>query len=541
MKNIKINNKNLKRAVAIGLAASVATGGLVAGCAKKQNDKIDLSSITDDQLKNLTFDELMTYLEDGMKKDNAQSVYDFLENFNGEFADSLKLDGDADKKFQITWDTAIAMSLGYNQYSATEMYEMYDSYDLKAENLYKLVKGYTTMSIPAYIRLTSNTGIVNLIDDEAAREFYLKYENKLIEMNQARFAYLKSGEAADKSTFEARASEFNKMIRNDFLNDSGSTSFGSLDDTYATGSRASVVPIISAAMDITRNTSSRLTDEEVKELNLDGYCNTIETNLKENISKLQTMQDIVAMTQATGKEPTTAESSEKEETTEVKTTIDIKYAILREAAIKALQEENKYFISDELSTLPIVDFNSKIATILTTQATQYEKVTNSYSKSGKTTTKRYKSRKDLAKDYPELEKDAKKQEKKISEKYSKENEANRKKAEQEASSIAAEKSKENEAKADQEIKNKNDNAVVKDSSGNSYDDVTVTKNSNVGDVEIDNNHTTTDNSGKSDKNFDGPIYDSNGNIIAGRISISQNLFNHIASITNSVKVFIKSR
>ena len=60
MKNIKINNRNLKRAVAIGLAASVATGGLVAGCAKKQSDKIDLSSITDDQLKNLTFDELMT-------------------------------------------------------------------------------------------------------------------------------------------------------------------------------------------------------------------------------------------------------------------------------------------------------------------------------------------------------------------------------------------------------------------------------------------------------------------------------------------------
>lgn len=540
MKKIELNSENIKRFMAFITAATLVTTGVV-GCSnskKNENGTLDLSSVTDEQLKNLTFDELMEYLQDGMKKENVQTVYDFLDNFNGNLADSLKLDGDGDKKFQITWDTAIAMRLGYNQYSATEMYEMYDEYDLNAEALYKLVKGYTTMAIPAYLRLTNNTGIATLIDDKDAQDFYLKYENKLIEMNKARFTYLETGDSSDKSTFENKAKEFNQMIRDDFLNDSGEVSFGSLDDAYATGSYASVVPLISASMEITRNTSSKLTDAEVEELNLDGYCNTIETNIKDNVEKLQTMQAMKAMDDVTG--TTESTTGEKEEETQTVTTIDIKYEILREAAIEDLKKNEHYFRSNELSTLPVTDFNKDVASTLTSQSQAYTKAYANSTKRGKTTTKKYNSRSDLAKDYPDLVDDAKKQEDAISEKYSKENEENKNKAQSEANSKASQKSSENESKADQEIQDKNTTAEVKDNSGNTYD-YTVTQKSNVGDVVIDDNHTTTNNSGDSDKNFDGPIYDADGNIIAGKMGILDSITNTVNNIESVAKVLIKSR
>lgn len=514
MKKLKINKENIKKhkkgIIAGTVAFAIAVGGTIGAIvlSQKDKDKIDLSNVTDDQLRNLTFDELMQYLEEGLKKENALTVYNFLDNFNGDLADSLYLEGDRDKKFQIPWDTAIAMVVGYNQFDATEMYEMFDQYDLRAEDLYKLIKGYTTMSIPAYLRLTNNTGIADLIQDQESSEFYLKYENKLIDMNEARFQALKSGSEEDENAFYAQAKAFNQMVRDDFLNDSGEVSFGSQAISYATGSRASVVPIISAALEITRNTPSRFSDEEIEQLNLDGYCNTIEETITTNVEKLETARMLA------GLDSVTEATEEKNEEKEV-TAIDIKYEIIRDAAIKQLTEENKYYISDELSTLPVVDFTKEAAEALTKQAETYT-TTQAQKKQGSTTTKTYSSRDELVKDYPNLADEAKRQEDKINQQYEKENEEAKKKAQAEADKKADEKSKENEAAADKEIQDKNDNAEVKDEDGNVYDGYDV-KPGNSGDVVIDDEHTTQDQNGNSRPNFDGPIYDSNGNIIAGKI------------------------
>lgn len=538
------NKYTLVKAGAIFTSVAVV-GSMFAGCSKEQ---IDLSSVTDDQLVTLTFDELMEILQDGLKKENVMTVYNFLDNFNGNLADSLYLEGDGEKRFQIPWDTAIAMVLAYNEFDATEMYEMFDSYDLRANDLYRTIKGYTTMAIPAYIRLTSNTKIADLIQKQEDKEFYLKYENKLIEMNKARFKALESGSENDKNTFDAIAKSFHDMIRDDFLNDSGETSFGSLSEGYTSGKQGSVVPIISAAMDITRNTPGRFTDDEVEELNLDGYCNTIETIITENIKKLETAQTLAGMNMATGPtEKTTAESKEKEEIT----TIDIKYEIIREAAIKQLQKDDKYFISNELSTLPIHDFTGDMASRLSTQAQAYATTQVQRSKEEKTTSKEYSNKEDLEKDYPDLVDKAKKQEDEINKNYENENQKASSKAQQEANSKASQKSEENNKKADQEIKNKNTTAKVEDNKGNTHD--YEIKDPNSGNIVIDDSHTTTDKSGNSGLDFDGPIYDENGNEIAvkkygstaGYIKVLQidveRLFGPINKLTNTIGKLLSKR
>lgn len=513
------NNDLMKRIGALGCSI-IISATTFAACSNADNkNQVSIVSLTDDNLSKLSFEELMQYLKEGLKKENVTTVYDFLENFNGDLADSLYLKGDEDKKFQINWDTAIAMVLAYNEFSGSELYQMFDDYEMRANDLYKLIKGYTTMSIPAYIRLTNNTGISNLIKDKETSEFYLKYENKLIEMNKARFKVLETNSTQDMSTFSAQARAFNQMVRDDFLNDSGEVSFGSLSDSYASGTRASVVPIISAALEVTRSTTSRFTDKEIEQLNLDGYCNTIEEIITENIDNLKTVQVRATNTPS---EPTTAESKEQENIA-----IEINYSIIRKAAIKDLQEEKKYYVSDALSTLAVYDFTQEMANDLSTQSVTY--ATTQAQKKSSTSTKKYTKRKDLEKDYPELASSAKKQEKAISDKYEKENKEASSKAQSEANSKASQKSAENESKADQEIKDKNTTAKVQDSNGNSYDDYTVSSGNN-GNVVIDDNHTTTEKNGDSSPNFDGPIYDENGNIIAntGKMNLLSN------------KVFVKS-
>lgn len=516
----KLYNKNLlKRVGALGCAVIMSTTTFAACSNADTNNQMSVVSLTDDNLSKLSFEELMQYLEDGLKKETVTGVYDFLENFNGDLTDSLYLKGDEDKKFQINWDTAIAMLLAYNELSGSEMYQIFDDFELKTNDLYKLIKGYTTMSIPAYLRLTNNTGISNLIKDKETQEFYLKYENKLIEMNKARFKALETNAPQDMSTFSAQARAFNQMVRDDFLNDSGEVSFGSLSDSYASGTQACVVPIITAALEITRSTTSRFTDKEIEQLNLDGYCNTIEKIITENIDNLKTTQ---VRTTSTPNEPTTAESKEQEIID-----IDINYSMIRKVAIKDLQEKKKYYISDALSTLAVYDFTQEMANTLSTQSVTY--ATTQAHKKSSSSTKKYTKRKDLEKDYPELASSAKKQEKAISDKYEKENKEASSKAQSEANSIASEKSAENESKADQEIKDKNTTAKVQDNNGNSYDDYTVSSGNN-GNVVIDDDHTTTKENGDSSPNFDGPIYDEHGNIIANtaRMNLLPN------------KVFVKS-
>ena len=525
---MKFNKFDVKKVIAV-LSIGAVVAGSFSACSttdKKEEDNSDNKlNLTDDQLALLTFTELMQQLKAGLKKDNAQLVYNFLDNFNGNFADSLKLDGDQDHKFQITWDTAIAMRLAYNNFTATDMYEMFDDYELmNSESLKKLITNYTTMSIPAYLRLQNNTGIDTLINGKEAKDFYLKYENQLISINKVRFSYIESGTKEAQENFEAACKKMKSYIKADFLNDDGEVSFGSLNDVYISGSQASVVPIISAAADIMRNTPSKLKESQVVEINGDGYCSTIKANIEENLNKLETARVILNSNKITGEETTNETTTEAT----VESGIDIKYEIIRNAAIAELTANKKYYISDQLSTLPIYPFNVKVVDELTTQASAYIS-SGSYSRS-KTTTKSYSSREDLVKDYPELEKEAKKQEEEISKKYKEENAKKKKKAEKEAKKKAKQKSKENKKKANEEISKKNEDAKVIDKNGNTYDNYDV-KDGNTGNVVIDEDHTQEDENGNNDTNFDGPIYDKNGNVIAGMVRIS---FSKISSIFNGL-------
>jgi hypothetical protein len=324
------------------------------------------------------------------------------------------------------------------------------------------------------------------------------------------------------------------MFTQDFIN---TESFAS---DVTDSMKISVIPIISVTEDIFRNTSYRYTDEELEALNEDGCYNSAEEKIENNLNNLKDVQIVQIANQVTS-EPTTAELTTSESNSKIDletTTRDIEYEIIRNAAIKQLQDNNIYFVSNESSTLPVVDFNREVATTLSTQSTTYSQV---YTTKVKETTKKYKSKKKLKEEHPELVSEAEKQESSISQKYEEENSSAKAEAESEASSKASEKSKENESKADQEIAEKNTTAKVEDSKGNEIPDVTVKPSSNIGNVVIDDNHTTTNKDGESDKNFDGPIYDQDGNIIAGRISVLPNVISKfLPNLVNNTKVFMKS-
>lgn len=467
MKNLKIRNQ-YKALILAGIMVA-GTGAGLSACSKQEatDNRYSIEKEYD------SFDELVATLPE-TKRANLQRIYNELIKLNGTVAESVRVESDGDKLFQIDWDTMQALVLAANDYSSKEMVEMFDVYEYNPEYLYELYQNFCTLFIPFGERLRMNTGLDTLIDNEAEREFFLKYENTLIEINNCR------AQGNDKALDHMYKTAFD-MIRADFItNNSGSAFANEVNKNDVTGYNALVIPYINTILELGRNSKYKLSDAELKQLNRKGICNTAYQSIKDNLEGYRNKADNMDEFKYEGA-----------------------YEKAMNLAINYLQKMRLYFVSYAKSTLDILFGKLKYNDMKITTKYVYHPGWKRTSK--KTVTRKYNSLDDLKKnESSEVIKQAEEGKKKVDEEISKENESKKDEAQSKADEEASKKSEENKKKSDEEMSEIKDNAGVYDGEGNKNEDAPIEQPDNQ-DEAISRVETT--------RHHDGPVYDSNGNII----------------------------
>ena len=496
----RINNLNIenrfKAFVLAGLMV-VSAGATLSSCQKE-----DAQTGYSETVEYDSFKELVGLLP-AQKKQNLQKIYDELNKLNGPVAESVRVESDGTKTFRVDWDTMQALVLASNDYTGDQMVEMFDVYEYNAEYLYELYKNFATLFIPFGERLKINTGLDTLIDDYVQQQFFLKYENMLIDINNAR--------ATEDPNLDALYQKAFDMIRADFLtNTSGSNFANAVDKDRITGYNALVIPYINTIMELGRNSKAKLSDAEVEELNRDGICNTAYQSIKDNLEgyrlkvyALNTVENAGAYEQA------------------------------RELAIKELEKAGIYFVSYEQSTLDILGFNELIYNDF--------QVTTEYSSYGGNRSTRTETRKREYDDLDDLKKhengdvadQAEKGKQNVDDEIAKENEEARDEAQKRADEDAKKDSDNNKQKSDETMDDIRENAQVHDDQGNTDENADINQPDNP-DEAISDVETT--------RSYDGPAYDENGNVIVnGKVGLFNNLFGrNIANFLSSGLGKVKS-
>lgn len=499
MKNLVIKNR-LKALLLAGIMLT-GTGATLSACSKEEANSYSAS------IDYNSFEDLLKSLPEGIKKENLQTIYNVLYNLNGSVANSVKVSEDKDKLFQMNWDTIQALALASNDYTSQEMLEMFDNFGYDADYLYELYKNFSSIFIPFGERITTSTGLANLIKDDEQRGDFLKYENILIDINVAR-------EKDNQNELDALYKTAFAYIREDFLSNRGGSSFanGIEEDNKATGYNALKIAYVNTILELGRNSKHKLSDAEIKELNSNGICNTALASIEDNLEGLYRKLDSL------NEEIELAGTYEK----------------ARALAIETLGLEGLYFVDWEHSTLPILTGEKLLFNTI--------EVTNNYvsnaprtSKKVKKSTRKYNSLDDLKKhENSDVVKKAEEGKKKVDEEISKENQKNKEQAEKEASEKASQESAENKKDSDDRMDEIRDNAQVVDPDGKVDSDKEIVQpdNENEAIAGVD-----------EDREYDGPAYDKDGNIIVQSKSYTKSSNEETCTVNNvnaNVKLLVKS-
>lgn len=496
MKNLVLRNR-IKALVLTGII--FIGGSSLTACSKNKEDSSYSASMNYSD-----FDELLKSLPEGIKKENLQTIYNVLYHLNGEVANSVKVEEDNDKLFQMDWDTIQALALASNDYTSQEMIDMFDTFEYDAEYLYELYKNFASIFIPFGERITSSTGLVSLIKDEKQRGDFLKYENILIDINVARN---KENDEKLEELYQTALA----YIRSDFLSNRGGSDFTNevTDPDKITGYSALMVPYVNTIIELSRNSEFKLSDDEIKELNSNGICNTALASIEDNLEGYYRKIDSL---------------SENEEIEN-----EGAYEKARNLAIDSLTKASLYFIDYEHATLSILTAEPLLYNTIETT----NKHSNAAPKSNTTTQNQKRSYDNLDdlknNENKDVVKKAEQGKKKVDNEIEKENQQNKEKAQQEAQSKADKESSENQKESDEKMNNIKDNANVKDPNGDVNNDKEIVQPSNpneaIGGV-------------NEDREFDGPGYDADGNII---VKGAINVLSFLKPKLNNIKVLIKKR
>jgi hypothetical protein len=299
--------KNIWKRIALGI---VSAGALVAvtigamACHRNSkegtvNNNSITSSTTDTTSKNTTsvadtsstssnvdyskmsFQELLNATTDTTKHNMVQTISDYYDYFNGDFANRYTKTGIQDK-FALSWNEITAQYLRLNNFSAEEVEKLFDTYNFDDNDFMNYYKTGNLQLIGALIAERSDTPVKldALITSEDGKALYNKYNDNMIAMNEA----LDKGDIAEATRLDA---EFYNMVNEDLPELTEDNTYGavhnnrSLSDNYK-----SIADIYVAAHRIAaRNLNPNLwTDDFIAKFNDSGICNEVK-NIYQNIEE----------------------------------------------------------------------------------------------------------------------------------------------------------------------------------------------------------------------------------------------------------------
>jgi len=168
------DNKVLKRIGAGALAVAAVVGlGTAIHCAQQQIDK-EKEENEDDLYKNMTEDQKAFF----------EPTFKAVEEFNEKTTKDGNFKLDEDKTaLHITVDEAVALNIIMNDYSAEELYSIFGTLEFDTNNVMTLVRSAYSKLSTYYMNANEASGLSQLINDEAARTFFERHENAVIEFN----------------------------------------------------------------------------------------------------------------------------------------------------------------------------------------------------------------------------------------------------------------------------------------------------------------------------------------------------------------------
>lgn len=495
----KLNKKAVMGTLAIGTAVALLATG-IGSCHRENKYDQNADGLSDAQYYGSSFADLIAKLQAGPKKDAVMANQLVLKNFNDSLSGNIMREGE-DKRLAHSWDENIAAYLAFNQFTDEELFQIFDTYKIDGKALYEELKLGNMKEMLYYARATEPSGRVDLIKSEEGKQFFTKYENKLLEFNKA-------------DTKEAKivaAKEFYTMVRADFpIQEEDKVGFIHTDKGYEDYSYA-VTPMISAMEVMTRNVGVSLNNAEVKYFNELGMCNFAEEKLETYQTQLESRQNVAIAKEELRAEYEAVSNSEGS----IEVTKTISYEKLREAGIASIEH---YDLSAEKNDVGTIEGYFEDATMDTAKKQQI--INNKNNGTISTSTSNYHktlTENDLKKESSKVQQQAQQQKDEINKQYDKQNQQAKEESDKKKAEIEKE-IEEDKKKLEEEIKN--DNAWMNEdknttpsnpSSGSSSEEAPGRPSRDDVDDHIDIDDDYVDKDGNLE--FDGPIYDKDGNII----------------------------
>ncbi len=494
-------NKRLAKKVAltagsIALILAMVVGGCHLFKRNKNNSKNSNKSISDYQ--NMSFDELVAQLPAGAKKDAVVAVQSTLKNFNDILSGSIMRDGE-DKRLAHSWDENMAAYLAFNDFTQDELLEIFDSYQIDANDLYEQLNLGNMKEMLYYARATEPSGRADLIKSQEGKDFFNKYENLVLQFNRATTV-------EDKTVI---AQQFYSSLRADFpIQTEDLEGFIHNDKGYPDYAYA-MTPMVSAMEIMTRNIGVSLNDDEIKRFNDLAMCNFAQEKFESYQQSLSAAQNVeLATKRLIAEEYTDADGR-------VRITLLPTYEELKEAGIASVEHYDLSEEKNDVGTLPNwwaeVTLNTTDPNVISNGGGQ-----NSVSQSSS-----YREKVSKSSLTGSLLAEANRQEQAIQDSFAAQNEANRKAAEAAQAQKQAEIDATEKKQAEEEARKNNQwledakkqNSNTTPSTNTTPQEQEAPKRPNVNDVNP-NIHIDDEYVGDNGNlGFDGPIYDKDGNII----------------------------
>ena len=218
-KKVGFFKKFRSAAAAIGtaVALTIGVGAAATGCANNNattaaNQVADatldnLSDLTDDELlqmiqnNSLTAEQILQLIESGQmtnddflnfdyqllldittnetQKQEMQKIGNFLDNYNGTFADYYLEENHAGVRAALRWEEVSALSLAYNDFSKEEIAAIFNGYEVKSAEFTEAYKEATLQLFGAFAMSDRDHSIPveMLVNDPEGQAFVQKYKD----------------------------------------------------------------------------------------------------------------------------------------------------------------------------------------------------------------------------------------------------------------------------------------------------------------------------------------------------------------------------
>jgi len=177
-----VEEEKPKSQVGKRIAAGVLAGGAVIGaltlfhsCQKvEDNDKTT---------QDLTVEDLLNQMTEEQQKFFRASL-NAAKNFNANAENEEVFAKVTDRStLYLTVDETVALNILLNNYSADELYNVFGTLEFNSANVMELARSAYGKLSTYYMNAKAPSGIADMINDQNAREFFMRHENAIIEFN----------------------------------------------------------------------------------------------------------------------------------------------------------------------------------------------------------------------------------------------------------------------------------------------------------------------------------------------------------------------